>query len=552
MTVPTAERLRVAAVPRARRLLHDSLLVSAAAAPDKTAVIASAEKLSYRELLDRALRLARALQERGVRRGDRVAIFLENDPWVVAGVYGALLAGAAFLVVNAQTKEDKLRYILADSGAAALLTGTQLAPVAARAMQRQARGREGGAAGGDDGLPALRTVLLAGKGAETAADTVPRGAALEEALAAVEPAPLPADTIPLDLAALVYTSGSTGNPKGVMLSHLNMTFAQQSLVEYLRLAADDRILNVLPLAFDYGLYQALMAVHLGATLVLERSFAFPAQVVTRIRDERVTVLPGVPTVFATLLAMHRRQPLALPTVRRITNTAAHLPDTYVPPLREMCPDALIYKMYGLTECKRVCYLEPELVLARPMSVGKAIPGTETFVLDERGEPVPAGVTGVLHVRGPHVMMGYWHLPEETARMLVPGRYPGERMLCTHDLFKVDADGFLYFVGRSDDIIKSGAEKVSPVEVENALSTIPGVREVAVAGVPDELLGQAIRAYVVLDPGVSMDGAEFRRRSLERLEALMAPRDVVFLDELPKTGTGKVRRKDLGALEGRPA
>ncbi len=551
MTVPTAERVTAPAVPRVRRLLHDSLLESAAAVPDKTAILAGGERVPYRELLERALRLARTLQERGVRRGDRVAIFLENDPWVVAGVYSALLAGAAFLVVNAQTKEDKLRYILADSGAAALVTGAQLAPVAARAMQAPVRGREGGAAG-TDVLPALRTVLLAGAGAEAAAGALPRAASLEEALAAVEAAPRPTGTIPLDLAALVYTSGSTGNPKGVMLSHLNMTFALQSLVEYLRLAADDRILNVLPLAFDYGLYQALMAVHLGATLVLERSFAFPAQVVTRIRDERVTVLPGVPTVFATLLAMHRRQPLSLPSVRRITNTAAHLPDTYVPPLREMCPEALIYKMYGLTECKRVCYLEPELVLARPMSVGKAIPGTETFVLDPGGEPVPPGVPGVLHVRGPHVMMGYWHLPEETARMLVPGRYPGERMLCTHDLFKVDADGFLYFVGRSDDIIKSGAEKVSPVEVENALSTIPGVREVAVAGVPDELLGQAIRAYVVLDPGVSMDGAEFRRRSLERLEALMAPRDVVFLDELPKTGSGKVRRKDLGAQEGRPA
>ena len=351
-------------------------------------------------------------------------------------------------------------------------------------------------------------------------------------------------TIPLDLAALVYTSGSTGNPKGVMLSHQNMVFAQQSLCEYLRLGRDDRILDVVPLAFDYGLYQALMSVHLGATLVLEPSFAFPNQVVQRVNEEAVTVFPGVPTVFATLVSMHRHQRLSMPTVRRITNTAAHLPDDHVPMLLEMCPDALVYKMYGLTECKRVCYLEPELALAKPLSVGKAIPGTETFVLDDRGRPVAPGEIGVLHVRGPHVMMGYWNLPEETAHMLKPGPYPGERMLCTHDYFKTDEDGFLYFLGRSDDVIKSRGEKVSPVEVENVLSGIPGVREAAVVGVPDELMGQAVRAFVVLEDGADLDERSFRRHCLARMESFMVPRDVVFVADLPRTTTGKVRKRDL--------
>ncbi|MEJ2288341.1 MAG: AMP-binding protein, partial [Deinococcales bacterium] len=471
--------------------------------------------------------LARALQERGVRRGDRVAIYLENSSDVVMGVYAALRAGAAFMVVNPQTKADKLSYILADSGADALLTD-------ARAARR--------AAGVLADLPALRTVVVRG----AAHSDAPHSVSLDALLADTAPDPLPTGTIPLDLAALIYTSGSTGNPKGVMLSHQNMVFAQGSLCEYLRLGRDERILNVLPLAFDYGLYQALMSVHLGATLILEPSFAFPAQVVQRVREEGVTVFPGVPTIFATLLSLHRRQPLAMPSVRRITNTAAHLPDDYVPGLREMCPDALIYKMYGLTECKRVCYLEPELVQRKPSSVGKAIPGTEVFVLDERGERVPPGETGVLHVRGPHVMMGYWNLPEETSHMLKPGPYPGERLLCTHDYFKLDEEGFLYFVGRSDDIIKSRGEKVSPVEVENVLSAIPGVREAAVVGVPDELLGQAVRAFVVLDDGVAMDEQAFRRHCMERLESFMVPRDIVFVTDLPKTGTGKIRRKDLTA------
>jgi acyl-CoA synthetase (AMP-forming)/AMP-acid ligase II len=323
-----------------------------------------------------------------------------------------------------------------------------------------------------------------------------------------------------------------------------MVFAQQSLCEYLRLQREDRILDVVPLAFDYGLYQALMSVHLGATLVLEPSFAFPAQVIQHVHDEQVTVFPGVPTVFATLLSLHRKQPLSMPSVRCITNTAAHLPDEYVPGLRAMCPDARIYKMYGLTECKRVSYLDPDEIDSKPSSVGKAIPGTETFVLDDHGERVPPGQVGVLHVRGPHVMMGYWNLPDETEHMLRPGPYPGERMLCTHDFFKVDDEGFLYFVGRSDDIIKSRGEKVSPIEVENAIHTIPGVREAAVVGVPDDWMGQAIRAFVVLHEGADLDERTFRRHCMDRLEGHMVPRDVVFMDELPKTGTGKVRKKDL--------
>ncbi|HKI58765.1 MAG TPA: AMP-binding protein [Trueperaceae bacterium] len=548
--------------PRDARLLHETLLRTAAAAPGKAAVVAPDGRVSYAELLDRALRLARGLQDRGVGRGDRVAVFLDNGVAAVTAVYAALLAGGAFMVVNPQTRADKLRYVLADSGAAAVVAGARYGGMLA-------------ALAGE--LPDLRCVVLVGEGGD-AAGAVPVGSvpvgsvpvgsepvgsvqaradgagagdaaaavvvAYDRLLAGSPPEPRPGGAIALDLAALVYTSGSTGNPKGVMLSHRNMVFTLGSLVEYLRLSEDDRILNVLPLAFDYGLYQVLMSVYLGATAVLETSFAFPMQVVASIRDNGVTVLPGVPTLFAALLSIHRRQPLSMPSVRRITNTAAHLPDDYVPGLLAMCPDALIYKMYGLTECKRVCYLEPELVQAKPSSVGRAIPGTEAFVLGDDGEPVAAGTTGVLHVRGPHVMMGYWNLPEETARMLVPGRYPGERMLNTHDFFRVDGDGLLYFVGRSDDIIKSRGEKVSPVEVENALSGIPGVREVAVVGVPDELLGQAVRAYVVLDRGAETSERAFRRECVARLEPFMVPRDVVFVDDLPRTGSGKVRKKDL--------
>ena len=511
--------------PRYERLAHDALLRGAARHPDKPVVVTADERVTYGELATRALRLARGLQDRGVRRGDRVALYLDNGVPTVEALYAASLAGAAFMVINPQTKADKLAYVLADSGARALVTDGRLARPLRDVVPE---------------APELTTIVQHG----TLREDVPNSVAYEEVLGAADQPPRDPGVIPPDLAALVYTSGSTGNPKGVMLSHRNVTFTQGSLVEYLRLSEDDRILNVLPLAFDYGLYQVLMGVHAGATIVLEASFGFPQHVVRRIREEQVTVFPGVPTVFATLLALHRKEPLSMPSVRRITNTAAHLPDDYVPALLQMAPDALIFKMYGLTECKRVAYLEPELVLDKPSSVGRAIPGTEAFVLDDEGRPVDAGQSGTLHVRGPHVMMGYWNLPEETARMLVPGPYPGERMLNTHDLFRTDADGFLYFVGRSDDIIKSRGEKVSPVEVENTLAAIPGVREAAVIGVEDDILGQAIRAFVVLDDGVEMNERQFKKHCMKRLENHMVPRDVVFLTDLPKTGSGKVRKKSL--------
>ena len=508
---------------REARLLHDSLAVAAENDAAKTALVVDGRRVSYEELLDAARRFARALREQGLERGDRVIVFTDNSLPCVVSIFGTLLAGGVFVVVNPQTKADKLAYILTDSEAAFVVTEGTIARVAAEACAR---------------TPSLRAAIKAGGG------ELDGMLSFEGLLAAAEPVPGDLGVIPLDLAALIYTSGSTGNPKGVMMTHANMVFAAGSLSEYLRLGPEHRILNVLPLAFDYGLYQLLMAVRMRATLVLERSFVYPAQVLKRAEEEEITVFPGVPTVFATLVSMHEREPLRFASVERVTNTAAALPPSFHDPLREIFPKALIFRMYGLTECQRVCYLEPELVAEKPTSVGKAIPGTETFVLDEQGDPVGPGETGVLHVRGPHVMAGYWRLPELTAHMLKDGLVPGERMLCTHDLFTVDDEGFLYFVGRSDDIIKTRGEKVSPTEVENALHSIAEVKSAAVIGVPDDMLGQAVRAYVVLREGAELDEQEIIRACRGKLENFMVPREVVLVEELPHTESGKVRKKSL--------
>jgi long-chain acyl-CoA synthetase len=508
--------------PRHQRLLHDSLLVGAHDLGDKPAIVTKEARLSYAELLDQAARLAHALQEQGLERGDRAAIFMDNTASCCVSIFGTLLAGGVFMPVNPQTKADKLSFILDDSEASILLTESSLARNWSTAVA---------------GNRTLRSILSVGAG-----DADERVHDFQAAIDAAEPAPADPGTIPVDLAALIYTSGSTGNPKGVMLTHANMVFAAGSISEYLRLSADDRILSVLPLAFDYGLYQLLMAVRLGATLALERSFVFPAETLKRLDEEEITVFPGVPTVYATLLGMKGER--TFPNVTRLTNTAAGLPPDFHDRLLERFPNALIFRMYGLTECKRVSYLEPELVHEKPTSVGKAIPGTETFVLDAEGRPVEPGETGVLYVRGPHVMAGYWRQPELSAEMLKEGPVPGERMLCTHDFFTIDEDGCLYFLGRSDDIIKTRAEKVSPLEVENALYAIGGIREAAVIGVDDEVLGQAIRAYVALEDGIELTEKEVIAGCRTRLESFMVPREVVFLAELPKTATGKIRKKGL--------
>jgi len=511
---------------RATRLLHDALLASAdfPERAHKPAVVTEGIVHTYGELLDSAQRLASALADRGVVRGDRVALYMDNTWPCVVSIYAVLMAGAVILPVNPQTKSAKLDFILEDSGARVLITDGHIAHEFLPLLDRR---------------QAALTVICSG--------VLPDAQGIECLDEVIRNAPLRppcAGTIPLDLAALLYTSGSTGQPKGVMQTHQSMVFAVGSLVEYLRLGSDDCLLCVLPLSFDYGLYQLLMATHLGATLVLERSFTFPAKVFARMREFGVTVFPGVPTIFSMLLSMHRREPLRFEQVTRVTNTAAALADATTMQLREIFPHALIYKMYGLTECKRVSYLEPELLDAKPGSVGKAIPGTEVLLLTTDGQPVPTGETGILHVRGPHVMLGYWNLPDLSARVLKPGRWPGERVLCTQDYFRMDDEGYLYFVGRSDDIIKSRGEKVSPVEVENAMLALDGIREVAVVGVPDELLGQAVRAYVVLQPGCAMSGGQVRAKCMALMENFMVPQQIVLCTDLPRTANGKVDKRAL--------
>ena len=287
-----------------------------------------------------------------------------------------------------------------------------------------------------------------------------------------------------------------------------------------------------------------MSFKLGATVVLERSFAFPVKVLEVMARERVTVLPGVPTIFSLLMGIKTLSQNDLGALRMITNTAAALSEQHILELRALFPQATLFSMYGLTECKRVTYLPPEQLDIRPTSVGRGMPNEEVWLVDEAGQRLPNGSTGELVIRGSNVMRGYWEKPDETAKRLRPGPNPGEMLLYSGDIFRTDAEGYLYFVARRDDVIKSRGEKVSPREVENVLYGMQGVHEVAVVGVPDPVLGQAVKAFVALRPGFSYSEREVIKYCLGHLESFIAPKQVVFVDALPKTDTGKIKKTGL--------
>ncbi|HNQ02432.1 MAG TPA: AMP-binding protein [Syntrophales bacterium] len=513
-------------------LLQNFLEDSARRLPDKVALVHRGDRLTYDEINRKANQIARLLNSQGIRRGDRVAIFLDNSSESVISLFGILKADAVFLMLSPQLKGPKLAYILDNCGAKAFISDTgkirSVSEVIPSAQALEAVILTGDRAKID---PKLHRNMIAWSETESQPDSQ---AGIRNA------------NIDVDLASIIYTSGSTGNPKGVMLTHLNMVSAATSITTYLENVPEDIVINVLPLSFDYGLYQVLMTCKFGGTLVLEKSFVFPYEIVKRMSEERVTGFPGVPTIFAILLQMKDLRKYDLGSLRYITNTAAALPVTHIRQIREAFPQARLYSMYGLTECKRVSYLPPEELDRRPDSVGRGMPNEEVWIVDDRGNRLGPGAIGELVVRGSNVMKGYWGDQETTDRVLKPGPLPGEKVLCTGDLFRMDEEGFLYFVGRKDDMIKTRGERVSPKEVENALYAAEGVAEAAVLPVPDELLGSAIKAYIVPKDGADLTDKLLLLHCKKMLEEFAIPKYFEFRDSLPKNASGKIDKLALKA------
>jgi long-chain acyl-CoA synthetase len=509
-------------------LVHELLQRSADRHPDKIALVCGDQRFTYAQLEAMANRLAHALRQQGIKRGDRVAIYLNNSVEVVTAMFAASKAGAVFVAINRLTKPEKLAGILNNCQAVTAFIdkrsfmqnlGERLFAEVTSLRHIVVCARTPGSTNGDGRYQDFATIQ-----ATAPATAVSSG------------------TIDLDLACLIYTSGTTGESKGVMCDHSNVVFVTDAIVQYLKNSDADVVLNVLPLAFSYGMYQLMAMVYVGGTLVLEESFAFPEVVLQRMAAERVTGFAAVPTIYSMLLGLGLEK-YNFSSLRYLTNAAAGLPVEHVQRLRQLFPKVDLYLMHGLTEVARTMYLPPEQVDRRPGSAGIPMPGTELWLEDEAGRRLGPGETGELVVRGRHVMRGYWQSPELTALRFRPGPLPGERICYSGDLFRTDEEGFFYFVSRKDDIIKSRGEKIAPKEVENVIYTIRGVQDAAVIGIPDPLLGQAIKAFVVA-PAVTLTEAEVISHCKAHLEEFMVPRQVEFRSELPKTGSGKIRKLDL--------
>lgn len=486
----------------------------------RTAIVSGETRLSYDQLLDLSRRLATTLRDHGAGRGERVLIFLDNGWRTAVAVLATWMAGAAICPVNPATKAERLAAIARDCEPVALILESRLQHLVEEIPSLAARPR-----------------LVAGE-----------AGSFDAALSA---APLiPAENLlDTDLAALIYTSGSTGEPKGVMHSHATLDAAARSIARYLENTDDDVLLVVLPLSFGYGLNQLVTAILSGATLVIEKSFAFPQAVFETIRTERVTGFPLVPAMAAIMMQARDLDTSFFSSLRYITSAAAPLPLAHLDWLRSFLPHVRIYCMYGQTECTRATWLPPEEIDAKRGSAGIAIPGTTAAVVDEAGEAVSPGIVGELVIGGPHVMRGYWRKADATSRALRPAPHTGTLRLHTGDLFTADADGYLTFVARMDDIIKSRGEKVAPQAVEEVLCRMPGIAEALVVGVPHDVLGEAVKAVVVAS-NADLTEREIQRFCARHLEDHMVPKVVEFRDSLPRTDSGKASRR-LAALPANP-
>jgi long-chain acyl-CoA synthetase len=501
-------------------LMHDYLRCSAARHPDKIALVAGGARVSYRALDDMATSMATHLCKRGLKRGDRVAVYLDNTVEQVVAIFGALRAGGCIVVTNPTTQVERLTFILTHCEARFVFAPLDKFELVGKAISHAAAPLE---------------VVWTGT-----AHSGFTGTHFDALVAMHEAYPLPR-MLDADLASIIYTSGSTGKPKGVTHLHRTIDVAVDGIIEYLENTEDDVILNLLPLSSSYGLLQLIVTIKTGARLILEKGIGYPFEVIKKIKEEKVTGLAGAPTVWAILLKMEKVPPGDVASLRFITNAAAAMPASFVPRLRTIFPHTRVYLMHGLTECLRTTYLPPDQLDIRPTSVGRGMPNVELWVQDPEGKRLPAGVPGEMVVRGSNIMVGYWRDPEATAKMMLSGAYPWEKILRTGDLFKMDEEGYFYFVARSDELIKSRGEKVSPIEVEDVIYLLAPVLEARVVGVPDQVLGQAIRAEIVLKEGMTLTVPQVKQHCREHLEDFKVPHQVEFVTSLPKTQGGKIKR-----------
>ena len=476
------------------------------------AVVDGEERVTYDVLLDRSARLAALLSERGVTQGQRVGIFLRKSVRAVEALFATHFLGAVAVLLNEKLRTQQVNHILAHAEASCLVTE--------QALLRVTPGIEIGPVLEVDGL------------------------SLPERKVKETPA------IGEDLALLIYTSGSTGMPKGIMLSHRALLEGAHTVSGYLGITERDVLISILPFSFDYGLNQLTTAFLAGATLVLQRSM-FPADICGTLQREKVTGMAGVPMLWSQLAQSYSPfLKTAFPSLRYLTNSGGHFPQKLVEQYRKAHPKVDLFLMYGLTEAFRSTYLPPSQVDRKPDSMGRAIPNVEILVVDEEGKECTPGQPGELVHRGAHVAMGYWRDPAATARVYRPHPLQADRhgrtetVVYSGDIVKRDGEGYLYFVGRKDQMIKSQGFRVSPEEIEHYVHASGQVAHAAAFVVPKgEVENEIVVAVVPKDPATFREEAllEYCRRELPEY---MKPAVIWRVDEFPQTSSGKPDRPRL--------
>lgn len=517
------------------KFVHSFLEDSADKYPDKDALFSQNRWYKFDYLNRMANQLAHLLIESGIKKGDRVALLIENSEEYVITYYAILKAGGITVALNTDSVPEDLAYVMADCQVKLLITSQKLLRKNVNLINRDFTQLS-------DIKQAISKVLVWSnlskiEIAESDSDLILLPQAIN-----TYPENFPdVRIIDLDISSIVYTSGSTGKPRGATLSHLNIVTNTRSIIEYLRLTHQDRVMAILPFYYIYG--KSLLNTHfaVGGSVVIDNRFLYPNVVLQTMQEQKVTGFSGVPSTFTILLNRSNLRSQKFSHLRYITQAGGAMAPSVQKEVAEVFSPAQLFIMYGATEASaRLSYLEPDDLPRKWGSIGKGIPNVDLFIADEKGNRLPPGKEGEIVARGANLMSGYWNHPEETVKVLRNGLY------YTGDLGKMDDEGFIYVVGRTKDMIKIGGNRVSAKEIEEAIYAHPLVSEVAVIGVQDDVLGEAAKAFLVLNSNSNGDNVteEISRFLKDHLAVYKIPKFYEIRDSLPKNESGKILKLEL--------
>ncbi|MFQ5964667.1 MAG: acyl-CoA ligase (AMP-forming), exosortase A system-associated [Candidatus Scalinduaceae bacterium] len=504
--------------------------------PEKHAVVSSSKCIKYKELESLSNKLAALLIEYGIKRGDKVSVYLPKSIEEVISIFAIVKAGGIFVLLNPVLKKNQVEHIINDCGIKILISNnTKLKYINYQKHE----------------FKSLSKLLLF----EEKTDYSPHTSSektinVSNAIENIEENFIQPACVPSDLATIIYTSGATGKPKGIMTTHQNLFEGTEIISKYLDMNVNDIILGILPFSFDYGLDQLLTSLRVGGTIVLH-DFLFPEDTLKVIAEQKITGVAGVPVIWNIIAEVENiSREYKFPQLRYITNSGGKLTRQNVFKLMEIFPDAKLYLMYGLTESHRSTFLDPSMVKSKPDSIGKAIPNVEVYILNEENKPCKPGETGELVHRGALISMGYWNDPVRTNEVFRPNpllpedTLQSEKVVYSGDLAKYDEEGFIYYVGRKDDMIKKMGYRVSPTEIEEAILKMKKISCVIAVCIELENLEQDILCYVILQKKAKCSKSEILQFLRNNIPSYMMPREIVFKESIPISPNGKIDKSSL--------